>query len=110
MSDIPIPHNCIRVVIRNKEKILFQGDVKAVTSNNDAGKFDVLAMHSNFISLIKDYVLIHKVDGTTEELKLENGLMRVLTDQVEIFIGISHVTSIKPAPGAQPQTKPASSG
>jgi len=38
----------IHVTVRNRTRVLFDGDVKAVTSKNDTGIFDILPEHSNF--------------------------------------------------------------
>ncbi len=53
----------IRVRARSREEVTFEGEALALTSVNDKGKFDVLPNHANFISLIKDYVIIKKKDG-----------------------------------------------
>ncbi len=76
----------IKVVVRNREKILFTGDVFAVTSVNDKGVFDILPQHQSFISLIKDKVTIHKTEREKEEIQIENGVLRVYNDKVYVYV------------------------
>ena len=48
------------LVIRNKQGVLYGDRVEGVSSKNDRGVFDVLPKHQNFISLIKESIVIHK--------------------------------------------------
>lgn len=75
------------VVIKDRENTIFQDKVKAVTSFNEIGVFDVLPQHAHFISLIKDNIILHKDNGR-EEIKIEGGVMKVFEDKVEIYIGV----------------------
>lgn len=76
----------LTVVVRNKDNILFSGDVFAITSVNDKGIFDILPQHENFISLIKDTVTIHKTRKENQEIHIENGILRVSKDKVYIYV------------------------
>lgn len=76
------------LTIRNRTTLSFREPVKAVTSVNDKGKFDILPDHTNFISIIKDYVIIHKKDGTDQEVKITRGVMKVQQNNVTIYLGI----------------------
>jgi len=51
--------------------VYFDGDVKAVTSKNDTGIFDILPEHSNFISLITSPLTIRTLDGKKTRKSLE---------------------------------------
>ncbi len=89
---------------------MYEGDVKAITSHNDKGPFDVLAQHANFISLIKDSLTIHKTDGTKQDMKVDSGIIKVENNQMEIYLGIINLSTLTPETGiaqpVQPQTKP----
>lgn len=80
--------NTLVVTIKNPDTTLFQGEVKALTSVNERGKFDILPRHANFISLIKDFILLHKNDGGIEKIQTESGIMRVIRNKVSVFLGI----------------------
>lgn len=55
----------LTVTVMTPKQILYQGPALAVSSKNSEGKFDILAFHANFISII------------------ENELITVLTDKKE---------------------------
>ncbi|MBP9716319.1 MAG: hypothetical protein KBD51_00035 [Candidatus Levybacteria bacterium] len=77
----------IHVIIKNKESIIYDGQVTAVSSFNDVGLFDVLPLHENFISLVKDKIIIHDNSGQ-KEFKINNGLLKVKDDKVDIYLGL----------------------
>lgn len=78
----------LNVTIRNREKVIFSGKVNSLTSVNDQGLFDVLPQHSNFISIIKDYVTVRAIDNTEQRFDLTTGVMQVANNIVNIFLGI----------------------
>ena len=77
----------IHVIIKNKESIIYDGQVTAVSSFNDVGLFDVLPLHENFISLVKDKIIIHDNSGQ-KEFKINNGLLKVKDNKVDIYLGL----------------------
>ena len=83
----------IMLTIRNRTAVSFREPVKAVSSVNDKGKFDILPDHTNIISIIKDYIIIHKKDRTSENLKITRGVMKVQQNAVTIYLGIVPETS-----------------
>jgi F0F1-type ATP synthase epsilon subunit len=76
------------LLVRSRDKIIYQGEASSVSSVNERGKFDILPQHSNFISLVKDYLIIRGKDGKSTEIKIDNGIIRVHKDKVDIYIGI----------------------
>jgi len=76
----------LTVVIRDKDKILFNGQAYAVTCVNDKGIFDILPQHESFISLIKDKVTVRKNPQEKREFPIENGILRVYKDKVYIYV------------------------
>lgn len=84
--------NFIRVVIRNRENILFDEEITAISSYNEKGLFDVLPLHANFISIIKDALILHKGGKDKQEMKIDGGVLRVHENQVHIYLGLlSHL-------------------
>ncbi len=79
----------ILLKIQTKEGISFNENVKAVTSFNEKGIFDVLPQHENFISVIKDKIIIHTTDGKDKEIKIDNGVLRVYENEADIFLGLT---------------------
>jgi F0F1-type ATP synthase epsilon subunit len=81
--------NSLFVNIIAKDKIVLHEDVKAITSYNEAGVFDILPEHTNFITVIKNKIIIHKKDGLDKEIALDSGVLRVLKNKIDVFIGLS---------------------
>jgi F0F1-type ATP synthase epsilon subunit len=79
----------LTVVVRNKDKVLYSGDAYAVSSVNEKGPFDVLPEHENFISLIKDKVIVRTTSKEKMEIKIENGIARIYRDKAYIYVNFS---------------------
>lgn len=80
------PSTNLTIVVRNREKVLYSGQAAAVTSVNDKGIFDVLPQHENFITLIKEKVVIHPTLKENKEIQIENGIVRVYKDKVYVYV------------------------
>lgn len=75
-----------KLVIRNRQDIVFEGDVNSITSVNGRGKFDVLAQHANFISLIERYVIIRQNGKADQTMKITNGIMHVEENLTHVYL------------------------
>ncbi len=82
----------ILLKIQTKEGVSFNDKVKAVTSFNEKGVFDVLPQHENFISVIKDKIIIHTKDGIDKEMKIDSGVLKVQENEAHIFLGITETS------------------
>lgn len=78
----------LKLIIRNRQKVVFEGEVQAVSSVNDKGGFDVLPKHSNFISIIKEKIVVLKKDKEKQTFLIKSGIMNVRANQVEIYLDI----------------------
>jgi F0F1-type ATP synthase epsilon subunit len=76
------------LVIMDRDHIVFEGMVVAVSSVNDKGPFDVLEQHAQFISLIKDVLKWQAVEGNWQEMAVSTGIIRVFKDKVTVFLGV----------------------
>ncbi|MDP3778511.1 MAG: hypothetical protein Q8R30_00500 [bacterium] len=74
--------------VRDRNNLLFQGHVEAVSSYNDKGLFDVLPQHANFISLIKKLIIIHISKTEEKKFEIESGMLKVRDNNIEIYLGI----------------------
>lgn len=75
------------LTIRDRERILFNGQAKALSSVNEAGVFDILPEHTNFISIVKDKLTVHKPDGGSEDITIDHGVVKVYANQVSVYLG-----------------------
>ena len=78
----------LSVTIKEPEKTVFDGYAVSVTSVSNRGKFDVLAYHANFISLIQDMIVIRQEDKPPVQIPVKTGVMKVRNNTVKIILGI----------------------
>ncbi len=76
----------LNVSVRNPEEVLFQGEASSVTTYNEKGLFDVLPIHENFISIIKDKVIVRGKAGE-REFPVNKGVIKVEENAVDVFLG-----------------------
>ena len=76
------------LIIKSKQGTIYNDKVEAISSKNEKGVFDILPEHENFISLIKENIIIHKKISENQEIKIENGLLRVYKNKINIYIGL----------------------
>lgn len=73
--------------VRSPDSIFFSGQARAFSSVNNMGPFDVLAFHENFVSTIKDKVVVISESGQKKELKIGFGILKVFNNRVNVFLG-----------------------
>ncbi len=78
----------LHVYIRDRDKVILNSDVYTVSGVNEKGVFDILPLHSNFISLIEQHIILTRTDGSKETIKVNNGILRVVENRVEIYVGV----------------------
>ena len=83
--------NLIFATVRNRQGLVFEGELKSITSFNKLGRFDILAQHANFITLIKDRVILGKKDGKSMEIPFQTGVLEVEENKVEVFLGVGKI-------------------
>lgn len=74
--------------IQDPSQVIFEGKVKAVSTFNEVGIFDVLPLHENFISIIKEAIYIKEVSGGKREIKISQGILKVYRNSVYIFLDV----------------------
>lgn len=82
------PNTLLTVTIKDPERTAFEGQATAVSSSNTNGPFDILPYHANFITLIREVVVIHQPDGKEVKIPLQQGIMKIYEDKVHVLIGI----------------------
>lgn len=90
-----------------REGILFQSQVNSITSYNPQGKFDVLAEHANFISLIEKELAVVDAQGKKTQFSFKLALMKVFENEVKVYLGIEGAftdSSAQPSVGGNKET------
>lgn len=81
--------NGIKLFIRSREGVLFDGNVSSLSSTNEIGKFDVLPNHSNFISLIRDHIdYTDLVTGVSHKIPITRAILKASGNEVSVYIGM----------------------
>ena len=78
----------IQVTVLTPQRLLYKGPAVAITSVNDQGEFDVLPQHSNFITLIKDRLVIHFDEKKSQSFVMDKGVVRCRENEVKVFLGL----------------------
>jgi len=79
----------LTLTIRGKDGTLFlKQEVFAITSKNQKGVFDILPEHENFITIIKDFIIVHKKQKEKQEIKIGTGVLKVTNNVVNVFLGV----------------------
>lgn len=76
----------LSVTVRTTKGIIFKSEVLSISSTNEQGHFDVLPLHSNFISLITNKISIRKIDGQTQIFEFQEAVLNVEENKVQVFI------------------------
>lgn len=71
--------------------LVFQGEVDSITSVNEKGTFDILANHTNFITVIKTNLRLRLADQKTKDYPVDLGVLRSFSQEVDIYLGVSRV-------------------
>jgi len=85
--------NLLDLTVQRREEIVYEGEIKALSSVNPKGKFDILAKHANFISLVDTVLVIHEVGGEKREIPIDNGILRVSKNKIDVYLGIRKLSS-----------------
>lgn len=87
-------NNALHLLVVSGVKVLFQGEVRSVTSQNAKGEFDVLDQHTNFISLIEKGLKYEQMGQEFVEIKFDRAVMQVNKNEVKVFLGLGAVTEV----------------
>lgn len=85
--------NLFHLKIVAKDGILFEGQIQSLTSYNDKGRFDILALHANFISIIYKSIIIVDSKGDKKEMTIEKALLKNKSNNLEIYLGIDNISA-----------------
>lgn len=77
----------MQLTIKNRDRLLFKGEVDNITSYNKVGVFNILRDHSNFITLVEKKIIINQ-KGSIQEFPLSSGLMKVRQNGVFVYVGV----------------------
>lgn len=87
-------NNLLNLIIRSREDIIYEGQIRNLSSVNKIGKFDVLGLHANFITLIDDTLLIREAGGGEKQVRVESGILKVTRNMIYIYAGVGQLNPL----------------
>lgn len=69
-----------------KGEMAYKGHVKSISSINTEGAIDILPMHENFVTMVKDKITLVDEQGKTHEFSLEKAVLEASNNVVKVFI------------------------
>lgn len=84
------PTSSFTVVVRSPETTIWEGKATAVSSENSSGRFDILAEHANFVTMLNknSETTIIKEDGTSQAIPSSEAVLAVMSGKVKIYTQI----------------------
>ena len=79
----------ISVQILSPSKVLFAGSAVALTSLNEKGRFDILPHHANFISIVKEYLIVHPNRKSKQKIEIKTGVLHCKNNVINVFVDIT---------------------
>lgn len=78
----------LSVIVRDKEKVIYDDRARSVSSFNNKGTFDILPQHTNFVCIVSRQIDLIRPDNNRYSLKITKGMLRVKENKVEVYIGL----------------------
>ena len=82
------------LIVLSRDGIVFEDSVSSISSYNATGRFDVLAQHANFISLINKEIIVRDKNQKETKFEITNALIKVIQNNVKIYLGIDWFTNV----------------
>lgn len=93
----------VRIV--SPKQVVYQGTALSVSSTNSAGKFDILALHANFVTLIENQpITIRTADKKTLVFNFPLAIVYTAQNLVSIYINIRIQSINQPGANQAPAT------
>lgn len=100
MAETPL---VLQVDLRDQTGLVFSGSVKALSSQNSAGSFDILPLHAHFITIVQDEIRLTTMAGAIQKFAIKQGVLRCFDNKVEVFTGLE--SSVTAAQAETPKKK-----
>lgn len=79
----------LNLKVNSLKGVVFEGDVEAVTSYNNKGKFDILPGHARFISIIgKEIVIYLDKDKNKKKYRLGEAVLRCADNKINVYLDV----------------------
>lgn len=82
----------IELNIHDVNKTIFNGMVKSISSINKTGPFDILPEHTNFISIISNYIQFQDINKKKYKIDITKAVLRCKEGKVDIYTGVDQLS------------------
>lgn len=69
-------------------EIFFEGAAFFISATNKVGPFDVLPGHANMLAILTDCTVKISAPGGDKEIVINNGILKVSSNVVKLFINL----------------------
>ena len=77
----------VEVVVPNyKKNMAYKGIAKSVTAFNVEGTFDILPMHENFVTVVRDTLIVVDGEGKRHDFAIGNATLEATDNSVKVFV------------------------
>lgn len=83
-----VPDEKLELIVKNRQKVLFQGPVTSVTTSNEKGVFDILPFHANYLTLTHGSLILDKGIPSEHTIALDKALLYVIENKVFVYAGL----------------------
>ena len=85
--DTKIPK--LKIKVSTPTEILYEGEADSVSSVNSQGKFDILPLHANFVTLVKGEPINVKLDKREKQFSFKNAIIHTSENLVRVYAEVS---------------------
>lgn len=90
----------VHVTVRTPEGVVFEDAVQALSATNEAGLFDIIYEHTNFVTVLTGDVILHLQSGEEKTIPVQTGVLRAFNSGVDVLIGVADTSAVQPVPQA----------
>lgn len=78
----------VMVSVSSAEERIWEGCAQSVSSENQAGRFDILPGHANFITMVEGRPITVRTRDGDKTFEYRNAVIYVSEGEVNIFAGV----------------------
>lgn len=88
MAEVRPEDGRMSVKVFSPYQTFYQGAAVSLSAYNREGPFDVLYNHGHFFSLLSSGKVTVRTDYGTNEIEIENGILKVSDNLVTLFVNV----------------------
>lgn len=90
--------NAFSVHIQTPESIVWQGNALSLSTQNTTGRFDILPLHANMITIIERQPIEIQTESGNRKFIFEKAVLAIKNNKVTIYANLSAEESVSEIP------------